>query len=74
MTDFIELTSRHKSYVRPDDRKFEIRIKSPGSNQTEAEMEKDGGDDDDDGSETTIEFDETSDFAFDEKLYLGRII
>ncbi len=37
-------------------------------------MEKDGGDDDDDGSETTIEFDETSDFAFDEKFYLGRII
>jgi len=24
LTDFLELTSRHKSYVRPDDRTFEV--------------------------------------------------
>ena len=75
LTDFTELTSRHKSYVRPDDRKFEFRIPS---NKTETEVDRKSGgnnDDDDDDSKTTIEFDESSDFGFDEKSYLiGRPI
>jgi hypothetical protein len=34
LTDFMELTSRHRSYVRPDDRKFEAKIR--GGNKTES--------------------------------------
>ena len=72
LTDFAELTARHKSYVRPDDRKFEFRIPS---NKTDADVERKNDDDDDVDSKTSIEFDESSDFAFDEKSYLiGRPI
>ncbi len=67
LTDFIELTSRHKAYVRPDDRKFEIRVKNDNKTETEEEEETENVE--------TIEFDEMSDYAFDEKSYLiGRPI
>ena len=64
VTDFIELTSRHKHYVRPDDRTFEIRLKS--GNKTEPELEDEI---------ETVEPDELSNYAFDDKWYLiGRPI
>jgi hypothetical protein len=64
VTDFLELTSRHKHYVRPDDRNFEIRLKS--GNKTEPEL---------DDEIETIELDDLTNYAFDDKWYLiGRPI